>query len=707
MEKLEGARFCLEGLNCAHCAGKIEEEVGTLSGVKSARVDFAQQRLVLETLEGEGERIFEEAKRLIKEIEPHVTLLKQEEAGHGREGELALKEALKSPRFLLFALGSLFFALAVFPKTDPSWDVWIYLVAYGLIGGEILLLAFRNILRGQVFDENFLMSLATIGAFAIGEYPEGVAVMFFYRIGEFFQDLAVERSRKSITSLMGIRPEFARLKEGEELLEVEPASVLVGSTILVRPGERVPLDGVILLGNSTLDLSALTGESLPKEVSAGDEILSGAINKTGVLEVRTTKSFGESTVAKILDLVQNASAKKAKTEQFITKFARYYTPFVVISAVLLAFLPPLLIEGALLEEWFRRSLVFLVVSCPCALVVSIPLTFFAGIGGASKAGILIKGGNFLEALHEVDTVVFDKTGTLTKGFFEVAETVAMEGFSKEEVLALASSVESHSNHPIALSIKRASQASQKVEVSDYQELSGYGVSAKVEGRIVLAGNAKLMKEQGVSIPSGMSDETLVYVALEGRLAGYLILRDEIKPEAASLIERLKNLGIKQLVMLTGDKKESAQKVAQVIGITSFEAELLPHEKVERFEALLGARATQGKSVFVGDGINDAPVLALSDVGIAMGGVGSDAAIEAADVVIMNDEIGKVATAIAIAQKTHTIVWQNIIFALGVKGAILIMGAFGVATMWEAVFGDVGVALIAVLNATRVMNLKES
>lgn len=608
-----------------------------------------------------------------------------------------------APHFIAFVIGSLFFGTALFLDDEHFLTLWVYIVAYVLIGGEILLMAFKNIFKGEVFDENFLMSIATIGAFSIGEYPEGVAVMFFYRIGEFFQDLAVARSRKSIESLMDIRPDFANVLTGTKEMRLSPNEVKIGSLIIVRPGEKIPLDGKILHGQSTLDTSALTGESLPKEVDVGESVLSGTINQTGVLTIQTTKSFAESTVSKILDLVQHASEKKAKTEQFITTFARYYTPFVVMSAALLAFLPPLLFEEALLSDWFRRSLVFLVVSCPCALVVSIPLSFFGGIGGASKNGILVKGGNFLEALNQVDTVVFDKTGTLTKGVFRVTHSVGVNGFEKEEVLRLATLAEHHSNHPIALSIKKAGQNVKPDEIVQYEELAGYGVKAQLNDAIVLAGSEKLLRENGIAFEALNTVDTVVYVAYNGVLAGYLVIADEIKEESKVAIARLKKLGVKRIAMLTGDNEKSAHKVASQLGINEVFASLLPHQKVEKLEAIMSKAS--GKTIFVGDGINDAPVLARSDIGIAMGGVGSDAAIEAADVVLMTDEVSKVATAIDVARQTHRIVWQNIIFALGVKGVILVMGAFGIATIWEAVFGDVGVALIAVLNASRVLHVK--
>lgn len=624
---------------------------------------------------------------------------------HESFSDTSVKELLLSWHFITFCIGAVLFMTALLMDESHPLIFWTYLISFFLVGGEILYMAVTNLFKGHVFDENFLMGLATVGAFSIGEYPEGVAVMLFFRIGEFFQDLAVDRSRKSITKLMDIRPDFANVQNENGEQKVSPNTVLLGSHVIVRPGEKIPLDGVIIEGRSTLDTSALTGESLPKEVAVGDDVLSGTINKTGVIIIETTKLFAESTVSKILDLVQNAGAKKAKTEQFITTFAKYYTPFVVISAALLAFLPPLLMQDALLSDWFRRSLVFLVVSCPCALVVSIPLSFFGGIGGASKNGILVKGGNFLEALNAVDTVVFDKTGTLTKGLFSVTSITALQGHKEEDVLRLAALAEMHSNHPIALSIKRAYTKPMEGLLGTYEELAGYGIKAIIDGKTVLAGNDKLLKEHHIAHETLSTPDTVVYVVVEGILAGYLTIADEPKEDSKRAILALRALGIKDIVMLTGDNKAAAEKVAKELGITHVESELLPHQKVEKLEEIMARKTGKGKTVFVGDGINDAPVLARSDIGIAMGGVGSDAAIEAADVVIMTDEISKVATALKIAQKTHAIVWQNIIFALGVKGAILIMGAFGIATMWEAVFGDVGVALIAVLNATRVLTHK--
>ncbi|AHJ12282.1 heavy metal translocating P-type ATPase [Sulfurospirillum multivorans] len=628
----------------------------------------------------------------------------EHEHHHGL-GDSSVMEMFKSWHFVTFCIGAVLFVSAIVMDESNPLMFWTYLISFFLVGGEILYMAVTNLFKGHVFDENFLMGLATVGAFSIGEYPEGVAVMLFFRIGEFFQDLAVDRSRKSITKLMDIRPDFANLQSETGEQKVNPSDVMLGSRIIVRPGEKIPLDGIIIEGRSTLDTSALTGESLPKEVAVGHDVLSGTINKTGVIVIETTKLFSESTVSKILDLVQNAGAKKAKTEQFITTFAKYYTPIVVISAALLAFVPPLLMQDALLSDWFRRSLVFLVVSCPCALVVSIPLSFFGGIGGASKNGILVKGGNFLEALNGVDTVVLDKTGTLTKGVFSVTSITALHGYSEVDVLRLAALAEMHSSHPIALSIKRAYIEPLEAVVSDYEELAGYGIKATIEGKTVLAGNDKLLLEHTITHEQLDTPDTVVYIVVEGILAGYLIIADTPKVDSKQAILALKALGIKDIVMLTGDTKATAEKVAKELGITHVEAELLPHQKVEKLEEIMARKSGKGKTVFVGDGINDAPVLARADIGIAMGGVGSDAAIEAADIVIMTDEISKVATALKIAHKTHVIVWQNIIFALGVKGIILIMGAMGIATMWEAVFGDVGVALIAVLNATRVLTHK--
>lgn len=616
---------------------------------------------------------------------------------HHEHGDLDKKD------IAMFALGAVIFIAALFTQKGSFYELPLFIAAYLLVGWEILYSALRNMMRGSWFDENFLMSIATVGAFAIGEYPEGVAVMLFFRIGEFFQDMAVARSRRSIETLMDIRPDYANLIVDGKSVKVDPSEVKVGDKLIVKPGEKVPLDAIVLDGCSTLDTSALTGESVPKEANIGEEVLSGSINKTALLTVKATKTFSDSTVSKILDLVQNASAKKAKTENFITKFARYYTPFVVFAAMALAFLPPLFIEGATLSEWFGRALVFLVVSCPCALVVSIPLSFFGGIGGASRAGILVKGAAYLEALKDVDTVVFDKTGTLTRGVFALSSVTVANGFGENELLRFAAYAEHYSNHPIAVGVRGAyKEVVDESIITEHEELSGYGVKAVVDGKTVLAGNAKLMTENNIDFAPTSEDGSAVYVSVDGILCGVLTVTDEIKEDSKKAIENLKAIGIDNIAMLTGDNEQSAKSVADKIGIKTVYAALLPHQKVEKLESIM--TKSNGKTLFVGDGINDAPSLARADIGVAMGGVGSDAAIEAADVVIMTDEINKVATAVKIAKKTNTIVWQNIFFALGVKALIMTMGAYGEATLWEAVFADVGVALIAVLNATRALKV---
>lgn len=598
----------------------------------------------------------------------------------------------------------IYFIAIVFNFTQ--WiEFTLYFVSYVLVGGEIVLRAIKNILRGQVFDENFLMTLATIGAFFIGQYPEGVAVMLFYQIGEFFQNVAVNRSRKSITSLMDIRPDYANLKVEKEIKKVSPEEVKVGNIIIVKPGEKIPLDGNIIEGKSMVDTSALTGESVPRTVNKGDAVLGGFINKNGVLDIEVTKEFGESTVAKILDLVQNASSRKAPTENFITKFARYYTPVVVIIAVLLAFIPPILVRGATFSDWIYRALVFLVISCPCALVVSIPLGFFGGIGGASKNGVLIKGSNYLEALNNLEIMVFDKTGTLTKGVFAVTEVNSKGAVSKEELIEYAAFAEAYSNHPIAVSIIKAyGRDVNKSEIGNYDEISGHGIKADIKGKEVLAGNVKLMNKENIKYDEVSSIGTVVHLAINKEYAGYIVISDEVKEDSIQAIKSLKEIGVKKAVMLTGDSKAVGEKVGKSLGLDEVYAELLPDQKVEKLEMLDKQKSKKGKLAFVGDGVNDAPVLARADVGIAMGGLGSDAAIEAADVVIMTDEPSKIVSAIKIAKRTRRIVWQNIILAMVVKIIVLILGAGGIATMWEAVFADVGVSLIAVVNAMRVMRV---
>lgn len=632
-------------------------------------------------------------------------------------------EDLKSK---LFLLGVLLFVVGVGVSIMGDQVAWwvrllLFFLAYVCVGKEVLIASAKNIAKGQIFDENFLMAIASIGAFAIGEYPEAVAVMLFYRTGEYVQGKAISHSKRSISALMDIRPDTANLKNDEGIKEVPAQNIKVGEIIVIKVGEKVPLDGVILEGISTMDTSALTGESLPQDVLEGSKVLSGSINGQGFLTVKVEKAFGESTASKIIELVENASNKKAKTENFITKFARYYTPAVVGIATALAILPPLMNMGSF-SDWLYRALVFLVVSCPCALVISIPLGFFGGIGAASSKGILIKGSNYLEALNSVDTVVFDKTGTLTTGVFSVTEIKNAEGFTKEEVLEYGAYAENHSTHPIAVSIKKmycqgnALMEEEKIIHADrilgIEERAGFGIKATLDGNIVLAGNARLMDEEKVLFQREDEVGTVVYLAVNGKYAGSIIIADEAKKDAKDAIKGLKQVGIKKTVMLTGDSRKIGDKIGAELGIDQIHAELLPHQKVEVLEGMFEAKKkeSQGKNlakiIFVGDGINDAPVLARADIGIAMGGVGSDAAIEAADLVIMNDEPSKIITAIQIAKKTRKIVWQNIVLALGVKAIVLLLGAFGIATMWEAVFADVGVAILAVLNAVRAGRVED-
>lgn len=594
-----------------------------------------------------------------------------------------------------------FLAAALLCKLDGIFRLAAYLVPYLIIGWDVLWRAVRNIARGQIFDENFLMALATIGAFATGEYPEAVVVMLFYQTGELFQSYAVGRSRKSIASLMDIRPDYANLEQNGELIKTDPDAIEVGQIIVIKAGEKIPLDGVVLDGTSSIDTAALTGESLPRSVQPGDDVISGCINQSGLLRVQVTKAFGESTVSKILDLVENSSSKKAKAENFITKFARYYTPAVVISAILLAVFPPLLF-GGIWEDWIHRALIFLVISCPCALVISVPLSFFGGIGGASRQGILVKGGNYLESLAQAEIVVFDKTGTLTKGVFNVT-AIHPDRISETKLLELAALAESYSDHPISRSLKDAYGTTPDTSrVSDVKELSGRGVCVKIDNALVCVGNDKLMEEIGVKWHPCHHTGTTVHVAADGEYAGHIVISDEEKPDAKKAITSLKTLGVKKTVMLTGDSRAVGESVGKRLGLDEVHAELLPADKVMRVEELLNEKRQKGKLVFVGDGINDAPVLSRADIGIAMGAMGSDAAIEAADIVLMDDQPSKIAAAIRISQKTRRIVYQNIIFALAVKLLVLLLGAFGLATMWEAVFADVGVSVLAILNAMRAL-----
>ncbi len=691
----------LRGLDCAGCAGKIEDAVKRLEGVRFAGIDFATERLTIEAHDKSSlPALLRAAADIALSIEPGVKI-----SYTAKENEKLNTSTLGEKLSLAgLAVGASLFAVGLIFSFWPPVELIIFLAAMLFSGGEIIFKALRNIIKGRIFDENLLMSIAAAGAVALGEYPEGAAIMLFYRAGELLQEYAVKRSRRSISALMDIRPDYANLKLDREVRRVSPEEVSIGDLIIVRPGEKIPLDGEVVAGSSALDISALTGESLPRDVSTGDVALSGSVNKNGLLTIRVTKEFGESTVSKILELVEDAAGNKARAENFITKFARCYTPAVVFAALLLALLPPLLIPGASFSDWIERSLIFLVVSCPCALVISIPLGFFGGIGGASRRGILIKGSNFLETLNGARVVVFDKTGTLTKGNFKVTKIKATGGFTEDELLELAAAVESFSSHPIALSIQKAHGREIKAgKISSCEEIPGRGVRANVGERAVFVGNARLMASENIAVAPGAESGTLVHIAVDNKYAGYILISDQIKDDAAKAIAGLRAVGIKKTVMLTGDSREVAERIGSELGIDEIYAGLLPQDKVRCLEEITRDRSLGGGVVFVGDGINDAPVLARSDVGVAMGALGSDAAIEAADVVLMNDELSKLAEAIRIAKKTRRIVWQNIIVALGVKALFLALGAMGAATMWEAVFSDVGVALLAVLNSMRAMS----
>ena len=705
----------IEGLDCPNCAAKVERKINTLEGIKEATVDFLGKKIVVLADEISENELVELIQTEVDKIEDGVKVfVPKVQAGESSSEE---EDTGKIKKKLL--IGGVLFVLGIFvPKTLFIPKLAVFLVSYLVIGGDVLLSAFKNILNGQVFDENFLMAIATIGAFAIGEYPEGVAVMLFYQLGELLQGIAVNNSRKSIVSLMDIRPDYANIKVGEGIKKVSPEEIKVGEIIVVKPGEKVPLDGKIVKGASTFDTSALTGESLPREAKAGDDVLSGFINKNGLIEIQVAKVFSESTVSKILYLMENAGSKKSKTENFITKFARYYTPAVVITALIVAIFPPLLIQGATFSDWIYRALIFLVVSCPCALVISIPLGFFGGIGGASRHGILIKGTNYLEVLNDLESVVMDKTGTLTKGIFKVTEVNAENNIkinnfennktelTKPLLLKYAAHIEKFSNHPIAQSIvaeyeNSASKVDENV-VKDFEEISGFGIKVNINNHQFLAGNSKLMNLENITFDKKENLGTAIYLAADGKYIGNILISDEVKEDSARAIKGMKENGVKEIVMLTGDNEAIGKNIAEKLGIDKVFTELLPNEKVEKLEEIYKTKSEKGKIAFVGDGINDAPVLARADLGIAMGGAGSDAAIEAADVVIMNDEPSKIVTAIKIAKKTKEIVWQNITVAFAIKIVVMALGLFGDATMWEAVFADVGVALLAVLNATRVL-----
>lgn len=743
------AVYLLNGLNCTSCAMKIEMAVKELPFVENAFLNFAAGKINIEFSCKDIKEMAHLLQDICDRIEPGIEVViednytiarmdRSEAAATETEDRAAVgvtpeksgspdrerpiesrEQKGKGPGVSFLSdekqrlvIGGLLFLLALvirytyLAEQIPFWSNFLLFAAsYLIIGGEIILTALRNIPRGVIFDENFLMTIATLGAFAIGEYPEAVAVMLFYMIGELMQDRAVDRSRRSIKELMDIRPDYANLKRNGSIEMVDPRQVQAGDEIIIRPGERVPLDGVIIEGRTMVDTSALTGESLPRSLDTGDEILSGMVNKDGLITVRVTRDYGDSTVARILELVENSAARKAPTEEFISKFAGYYTPVVVFAALAIAITPSLFVPGAAFADWFYRALIFLVISCPCALVVSIPLGFFAGIGRASREGILVKGGNYLEALNRVERVVFDKTGTLTRGVFVVEKVKAFNGFNEDEVLELAAIAESYSSHPIARAIV-AEYAAEPVQekIESYQELPGLGIRLLYDGREILVGNDKLLREyninNGIHLYNG--NGTVVYVVIDKEFAGYIILTDVIREDAHAAMSGLRELGVRELIMLTGDRKAVAEEYASRLGLDAHYAELMPEEKVEIVENLLQNQG-KGKLLFAGDGINDAPVLARADIGVAMGGVGSDAAIEAADMVLMTDEPSRIVTAIRIAGMTSRIVWQNIIMALGVKGVVLLLGASGMATMWMAVFADVGVTVLAVLNSLRILS----
>ena len=683
--------YRLEGLDCANCAMKIEKRINEINGVKQANVNFAVGKLTIDADQDKIGEIETETRKVIKELEPEVEVKEMEEVTS------TLNEEKKDLiRIVLSAIGLL--GLFIWAPAEPIRFIG-FLLVYLFIGFDVIKQAALNITRGQLFDENFLMAIATIGAMLIGEYPEAVAVMLFYQVGEYFQGFAVNQSRKSIRALMEIRPEVAHVETEAGLVTTQPERVMIGDHVFVKSGERVPLDGKVISGQSLVDTSALTGESVPKEVFEGESVLSGFININQPLVVEVEKNYQNSTISKLLELVENASSKKAPAENFITKFARYYTPVVVVLAVLLAILPPLVLPNTGFDEWIYRALTFLVISCPCALVISVPLSFFGGIGGASKMGVLVKGSNYLELLAHTDTMVFDKTGTLTKGDFSVQsiETTMVEPLFMQYV----ASVEQYSTHPIAQAIL-ADYEGVLLPTDQMEEVLGEGIKAVVDGKVVLVGNHKLFTRYNIAFPVNQAVGTLVYVAIDQQYVGSIVIADSIKEDAKAALQKLKKLGVKQTVMLTGDAQAIATHIGNELGIDTVYSELLPQDKVAKLEQIL-TNASQ-KTAFVGDGINDAPVLARADVGIAMGGLGSDAAIEAADVVIMNDEPGKIADAIRLSRKTLKIVKQNIIFAIGIKSVVLILGAFGIATMGDAVFADVGVTVLAVLNAMRCLKL---
>lgn len=706
--------YILDGLCCANCAAKIEKEVGDLPQVKEATINLMNSKLSLTLEDSDTQDTTGQVKKIVASHESEVKVIDLDESksisgnqkdkqGH-KQGE---DTSVIKPFLLRLVTVIALMVIVQFLKVSEGVKIAVYFVAYLLVGYDVLLSAAKNIIKGKLFDENFLMGFASLGAFIIGEHTEAIAVLVFYGVGEMLQDMAVDRSKKNIAGLMDIRPDYANKLTNGYITVVTPEEINTGDIILIKPGEKIPLDGIIVKGSSFVDTRALTGESVPREVTIEDTVLSGSINTSGVLEIEVSRPFGESTVSKILELVQNSGSKKAESEKFITKFARYYTPIVVVLAVAVAILPPVFGFGAF-TVWLYRALSFLIISCPCALVISIPLSFFGGIGGGAKQGILIKGGNYLDALKQVDTIVFDKTGTLTKGIFAVSKISPVQGVEATELISTAAAAESHSTHPIAksiLSYVERNKIAIKNKPEQITEIAGQGVIALCGGSTVYVGNEKLMKEYDIAIEYPEVFGSIMYVAVDKVYQGYILIADEVKSGVAEAMVQLKQLGIKKTVMLTGDHKSAAKEIAGLVRVDEFEAELLPQDKVELFDKYKKMVSGNGKIVFVGDGINDAPVLAGADIGIAMGGIGSDAAIEAADVVIMNDDIGKVVTAIKIARKTKNIVYQNIVFALGVKALIMILAFMGITSIWFAIFADVGVALLALLNAMRAMRIK--
>jgi Zn2+/Cd2+-exporting ATPase len=708
--------YQINNLDCAICADKLEMSLHKIPDVASAKVNFLTKRLTVTVRKGSDDTLWSHIENTIRQSDVQTDALSSEDGSTTvscslEKSKSHLRQSRRIEISLLYRIliTTMLFGISYFVQ-NPSLNFAMLLIAYTISGYDVLFKAIRNLIHGQLFDENFLMTIATVGAFAIKEFPEAVAVMAFYQIGEFFQQGAIEKSRKSITGLMDIRPESATVIRDGRPISISPESVAIGDILQVKPGERIAVDSIVVSGESYIDTKALTGESMPRKVGPGDDLISGCINSSGLILAKVSKAYADSTVAKILRLVEDSANRKAKTEQFITTFARVYTPIVVVSAVLLATIPVLVIPGALFSTWLYRALVFLVISCPCALVVSVPLGFFAGIGAAAKIGVLVKGGNYLQALASVRTVVFDKTGTLTTGTFRVqyVRSINESIYSEQEILSLAASLETGSNHPIARSIVDASNDIQQV-CTDIREVAGFGMIGRIKGKEVVIGGSNMMESQGITLPlpdseTVPSDTNVVFIAIDGLVAGMIGIADEIKSEAKRAINALKQQGIKKTVMLTGDREIIARSVAQEIGIDEVHAQLLPDRKVAIVEDILAYQQRKEKVLFVGDGINDAPVLARVDIGMAMGSLGSDAAIEAADVVIMTDDLQRIAQAMALSKRTLRIVKQNIVLALGIKAIVLILGAFGIANMWAAVFADTGVALIAILNSLRILRI---